>query len=299
MDQLPTLFISYSHDNEEHKSWVKKLAHDLRVNGGINVLLDQWNVRLGSNLNSFMRNGLNEARMVLCVCTNEYVRKANNKEGGVGMESTIISSTFSNNQDYIIPIIKHNPDRVLPKVLKGLYYEDFTNNDNYVNGYRKLLNRICDEDLRKIPSIGEKPFSDKAFLDIREKTHVEKTSYSNPEFSAIVTFNYGSNDGRYVIGSGDYTFTTEWSKCGNDSVHAYSYSQDIDKLGHRQNVKDIPLATKGISEIDLDFTSKSKSPKIDEIVVWINKSGKFAATKVIDVKRDQEMLTFEYKIYTD
>src|SRR5699024_1876576 len=190
MDQLPTLFISYSHDNEEHKSWVKKLAHDLRVNGGINVLLDQWNVRLGSNLNSFMKDGLNEARMVLCVCTDEYVRKANNKEGGVGVESTIISSTFTNSQEYIIPIIRHNQKRVLPNILEGLYYEDLSTSDNYIKGYRRLLNRIWDEDLRKIPPIGEKPFNDKYLLDISEKTHVEKTRYSNPEFSATVTFNY-------------------------------------------------------------------------------------------------------------
>lgn len=35
------LFISYSHDSAEHKSWVKKFAVDLAVRGGFEVLLDQ------------------------------------------------------------------------------------------------------------------------------------------------------------------------------------------------------------------------------------------------------------------
>ena len=29
----PTVFVSYSHDNDEHKSWVLKLASDLRSHG--------------------------------------------------------------------------------------------------------------------------------------------------------------------------------------------------------------------------------------------------------------------------
>ena len=40
----PTVFISYSHDNEDHKSWVLKLASDLRSHG-VNAILDQWDLR--------------------------------------------------------------------------------------------------------------------------------------------------------------------------------------------------------------------------------------------------------------
>ena len=37
----PTVFISYSHDNDAHKAWVLKLATDLRSHG-VNAILDQW-----------------------------------------------------------------------------------------------------------------------------------------------------------------------------------------------------------------------------------------------------------------
>lgn len=35
------LFISYSHDSAEHKSWIKKFAVDLAVRGGFEVLFAQ------------------------------------------------------------------------------------------------------------------------------------------------------------------------------------------------------------------------------------------------------------------
>ncbi len=43
------VFISYSHDNDEHKSWVMQVATRLRHNG-VDVILDQWNLKLGQDL---------------------------------------------------------------------------------------------------------------------------------------------------------------------------------------------------------------------------------------------------------
>lgn len=52
MEEHPKVFISYSHDSEEHKNWVLKLATHLRDHG-VDVVLDQWNVRLGDDLPFF------------------------------------------------------------------------------------------------------------------------------------------------------------------------------------------------------------------------------------------------------
>ena len=53
MSLVPKCFISYSHDNEDHKEWVLNLASRL-VENGVNVILDQWNLSLGGDLPSFM-----------------------------------------------------------------------------------------------------------------------------------------------------------------------------------------------------------------------------------------------------
>ncbi|MGX2954498.1 toll/interleukin-1 receptor domain-containing protein [Shewanella sp. JL219SE-S6] len=43
MSSAPRCFISYSHDNENHKEWVLNLATRL-VKNGVDVTLDQWDL---------------------------------------------------------------------------------------------------------------------------------------------------------------------------------------------------------------------------------------------------------------
>ncbi|MFA6716233.1 MAG: toll/interleukin-1 receptor domain-containing protein, partial [Victivallaceae bacterium] len=73
----PKVFMSYSHDSKEHKAWVLKLSSHLRSHG-VDVILDQWNVKLGDDLPLFMENGLTESSYIICVCSENYTKKANN-----------------------------------------------------------------------------------------------------------------------------------------------------------------------------------------------------------------------------
>ncbi len=50
--EVPSVFISYSHDNERHKQWVSNLCDDL-VSKGIEVIFDEWNP-IGKNVQFFM-----------------------------------------------------------------------------------------------------------------------------------------------------------------------------------------------------------------------------------------------------
>jgi hypothetical protein len=79
---IPSVFISYSHDSEEHKNWVLQLATRLRSNG-VNVLLDRWNLKLGNDLASFMERGLSKSQRVVCVCSENYGKKSNERWGGL------------------------------------------------------------------------------------------------------------------------------------------------------------------------------------------------------------------------
>lgn len=102
-------FISYSHDDEKHKDWVLQLATRLRLNG-VNVILDRWNLRLGSDLASFMERRLSKSQRVICVCSEKYVSKANNGKGGAGHEKQIMTSEIVNDQNsnWVMPLIKNN-----------------------------------------------------------------------------------------------------------------------------------------------------------------------------------------------
>ena len=56
----PKVFISYSHDSEEHKAGVADLARFL-VSNGIEVVIDAWNLRRGEDIPKFMEDGLSSA----------------------------------------------------------------------------------------------------------------------------------------------------------------------------------------------------------------------------------------------
>src|SRR5450830_730146 len=67
-DNAPKVFVSYSHDSQEHKDWVLKLSTRLVANG-VDIILDQWDLPLGGDLPRFMALGLTGADRVLAICT--------------------------------------------------------------------------------------------------------------------------------------------------------------------------------------------------------------------------------------
>lgn len=81
----PVCFISYDKQTTGNEIWVNKLAGDLKKNN-IDVLLDDNSLEFGSDLARFMESGIRDSNFVLIVCTENYARKVNNEEGGVGFE---------------------------------------------------------------------------------------------------------------------------------------------------------------------------------------------------------------------
>lgn len=92
----PKAFISYSHDSEQHKLWVKKIATRLREEG-VDAILDQWELLGGDDLNLFMERGVRESDKVILICTDGYVQKSNARTGGVGYEGMIVSAALAKN----------------------------------------------------------------------------------------------------------------------------------------------------------------------------------------------------------
>ena len=296
--EVKKAFISYAWDSDEHNNWVLKLATDLRRHG-IDVILDQWDARLGNDLPFFMEQGLTDSHFVLCICSDKYIEKANGGIGGAGYEKRIIASEMMNNSDkrYIIPIIKGNSrTEKVPTFLSGLKYVDFDNR-NYFDCYQELLERIYDEDIKKKPPLGENPFVSTTISDqITSKLKKEKITFQNPVFVGKVSFDYKRNSGSFTIGEGDYMFKTKWSECGHNSIHCYR--DHVFRLGYNPTFKDFPTPDEFIN---FDFSSRAKSVNVGEIVLLENHKHKFAALKILNVVRKSEdighLLEFEYKIY--
>lgn len=147
----PTVFISYSHDGDDFEKWVLKLATNLRSHG-VNVILDQWDLRLGSDLRFFMENGLSSSNLVLCICSENYVQKVNSGSNGAGYEGMIMTQALLRNakQEHIIPIVRNNQSaNKVPLAFGSKNYINFSDDSQYIVTYQKLLERIYGEDIKK------------------------------------------------------------------------------------------------------------------------------------------------------
>jgi hypothetical protein len=159
MNNTPIIFISYSHDSHEHKEWVKELASFLLVNG-VDTILDQWDLKLGSDLAKFMEHGLTTSERVLVICTDKYIEKADSGNGGVGYEKMIATTKLLSEQDStkFIPIVRNvTKNMKLPTFLGSRLYIDLSNNIDTEKQRVELLKEIYNETEIK-PAIGNNPF---------------------------------------------------------------------------------------------------------------------------------------------
>ena len=155
---VPKVFISYSWESKEHSDWVKSLADKL-LSDGIEAIIDSYDVSPGDRLPKFMESSIRDSDYVIIICTEEYKRKANNREKGVGYESHIISAELYNNHNdrKFIPIIRQGDfNTALPTYLDGKLAIDLRGNPFNEESYKDLIASIFK--VKKKPKVGIRPY---------------------------------------------------------------------------------------------------------------------------------------------
>jgi hypothetical protein len=140
----PTAFISYSWDDEGHKSWVKKLAARLRGDG-VDVTLDQWELQPGDRLPAFMEIAVRDNDFVLIVCTPHYKDRSDRRQGGVGYEGDIMTGELltRGNERKFIPVLRRGDETTaVPSWLAGKYYIDLREGTDEERSYEDLLTTL-------------------------------------------------------------------------------------------------------------------------------------------------------------
>lgn len=142
-EDTPKVFISYSWDDEAHKNWVLNLATKLK-DKGVNVILDQWDLKLGGLIPKFMENSVYNSDRVICVITPNYKEKTINLHGGVGYEYSIISAKIWEEVETqkFIPLLRVGDNENIPVSLKGRMYIDMRKDSNFEDMLNKLLEDI-------------------------------------------------------------------------------------------------------------------------------------------------------------
>lgn len=93
----PKVFISYAWGTKDYQMKVLAFATSLKSDG-IDVVIDKWSVEAGNDMNSFMEKSVSDPSItnVLILLDENYVVKADGRQGGVGTETQIISQEVYN-----------------------------------------------------------------------------------------------------------------------------------------------------------------------------------------------------------
>lgn len=136
------VFISYSWESEEHKEWVHKLATDLSEE--FEIKIDQ-DLPLGVELTSFMESSVASSDKVLIITTPTYKKKADNRERGVGYETSLITDEIvtSQNQIKFIPLIRSgSKEASYPRYLGSRKGLDMTDDAKYQDNLEVLKRNL-------------------------------------------------------------------------------------------------------------------------------------------------------------
>ena len=155
---VPRVFLSYSWDSGEHEAWVKELTTCLRRDG-IEILSDQFHLHPGMEKQYFMEQAVAQGEFVIIVCTDNYAKRANNREGGVGYESLIVTSEMAEHIQTrkFIPVLRQGSfATAMPLYLKGRIGVDLRGTQYRPTEYDKLI-RVLHGEMIQPPPIGKKP----------------------------------------------------------------------------------------------------------------------------------------------
>src|SRR5208337_910758 len=167
MADAPRVFLSYSHDSDDHAGRVLDLADNLRAKG-IDVTLDQY-VHPGPEEGwpRWMDRNIDEAKFVLMVCTETYHRRVMSQEEpgkglGVRQEGSLIYNRIYNDKpsgSRFIPILLlpgSEPSHI-PSPVQGHTYYRIAAFDLIDPGFEGLLRHLTVQPPTPPPDLGMIP----------------------------------------------------------------------------------------------------------------------------------------------
>lgn len=159
----PKVFISYAWGTDEYQNKVLSFVYSL-IGDGIDVIFDKFDLNAGNDTNEFMEKCVNDPNVtnVLMLLDPVYAKKANNRTGGVGTETQIISAKLYKEveQTKFIPIVFERDAEgniCKPTYLEGRLHFDLSQEDKYDNEYQRLVKRLYGVEIYEKPELGKKP----------------------------------------------------------------------------------------------------------------------------------------------
>ncbi len=266
--------LSFAGEQRQH---VEEVARALQARG-IAVFYDEfekvglWGKDLGEELQDVYERRSN---YVVIFVSKAWVEKAWPRHE----RRAALSRAVTEPKEYVLPVrFDDTPVPGLPESIQYLRAEDYS-----PAGLASVIAQ----------KLGVRPFEGKA------------SDVPAPRMTSLVgeaVFDYSNHDGRFIIGRGSLEFETMWSKASNTSIHVYNDSPSIN------GVALAPLEWTSIQQVvsaeSLNYTSRNRTPRVGQIVLFRNVNGFYAAVHLIAIKDDSrgddyDELRFLYAIQDD
>ncbi len=260
----------------EQRDYVERVARSLQARG-IAVFYDGFETMAlwgRSGTETFQEVFEKRSAYVVMFISKEYVEKSWPRH-----ERRSALSRMSREQlEYILPV--RFDDTPVPGLPGDVLY---------VNSHDHAPEQLAAMIAKKL---GVQPYDGKA-------SQVPPPRMTSP--TGEVSFDYSGHNGRYVVGSGVLEFETMWTKASDTCVHVYNDPSSINGVALANGCTSISQVRDAKS---LDYTSRSRTPSLGQVVVLRNVNGFYAAIQVIEIKddsrqHDRDELRFRYAIQSD
>lgn len=153
------------------------IADRLTTEGAIDVVIDEYDLKEGQDVNAFMERLSTDVTVHFCLVLSDaaYAKKANDRKRGVGVEAQIISKEVydSIDQTKFVPVVMEIDEQgkpCLPVFLQNRKYIDFSSPEKINQNWEKLIRLLHGKPLRVRPQMGGLP----VFLDDKVGFHFVK-----------------------------------------------------------------------------------------------------------------------------
>lgn len=222
-------------------------------------------------------------KRVLAVVSDKYLDRSNTPAGGVGYEKKVIAPTVMQDlaSDRIVPILRNNTSKKLPKYMGASKYTDFTDDSQYEDRLLELVYELHGHPLLPKPPLGRSPFAEGVTeAQVRIAVRDQQSRYLSDETTDEVEFDYSDNSGTFTLGSGDHTFTFKVSESGHGSVYVYNDPANIQTVALARHAPTFAAIGDGA---DHDTSSRSRAVKAGDAAVLQNDKGYWAGLLIDEV----------------
>ena len=192
---------------------------------------------------------------VLLMCSKSYKEKADEKKGGVGSESMIISNEIYNNADQkkFIPIIlekDNSGNPYVPTFVNSRIFIDFSDEEFFEDEYEKLIRNFFDKPIYVKPKLGTPPSYIDEEYEIKSRNQSELVKIKN----ALI------NERKYADTLIDKLFDKLLSDLENEKILNYEFEEEIDEfiLKKIENLRTLKYDFSEVLQYKINYSNINK-----------------------------------------